>query len=269
MATSREPAYRSDEAGYWEEVGAEWTHGNKDMLWRRHSDYINSSLFARWLGNTTYDRLLKTDLFDEAVTGGVIPAILHGCKWVIGVDLSREIVSMAERRHNITALCADVRTLPFQDQSLDVILSNSTLDHFEHFSDVVRALHEFRRVLRTSGELWITLDNASNPLVAIRNALPFGLVRRLGLVPYYVGATCNRAQFERTFDEAGLEPREIGTVMHCPRVLAVQLTRLAERYGTPALQKRLLGLLAGFERAANWPTRFRTGHFLYARVVKR
>mgnify|MGYP006138370175 CR=1 FL=1 len=29
-----------------------------------------------------------------------------------------------------------------------------------------------------------------NPVVRLRNALPFGLLRRTGLVPYYVGATC-------------------------------------------------------------------------------
>ena len=44
------------------------------------------------------------------------------------------------------------------------------------------------------GTLLITLDNGRNPLVALRNLLPFSLLRRLGLVPYYVGPTLGPTQ---------------------------------------------------------------------------
>jgi SAM-dependent methyltransferase len=259
-----------EEANYWEAVGIEWTHRKKDALWRRHSDFVNRSLFARWLGSATYDRILKTDLFDEAMTtGGLLPIVLRSSNRVVGMDISSSIVSIAERRLEIAALCADVRRLPFPDQSFDVILSNSTLDHFEKFVDLVRALTELRRVLRKSGELWLTLDNLSNPLVAIRNRLPFRFLRSMGLVPYYVGASCGHARFKRVLDETGFDVSEDGAVLHCPRALSVRLTRFAERYGSPDLQRRVLRFLAKFERAGNWPTKFCTGYFLCARAVKR
>ena len=73
----------------------------------------------------------------------------------------------------------------------------------------------------------------------------------------------------QTLDEAGFDVVEMGAVLHCPRPLSVPLTRIAERYGGPAMQRGLLRLLAGFERAGNWPTKFRTGYFLCARAVKR
>ena len=179
-----------NEVSYWDAVGVEWTKRQRDTLWRQHSDFVNCSLYSRWLGSARYDRILKTDLFDEATTGGLLPAVRHACKRVVGMDISGLVVAIAEQRVKIEGLCADVRTLPFPDESFDVVLSNSTLDHFEEFADLVRALNELCRVLRQSGELWVTLDNLSNPLVAIRNRLPFRFLQSLGLVPYYVGETC-------------------------------------------------------------------------------
>src|SRR5204863_6785753 len=56
---------------------------------------------------------------------------------------------------------------------------------------VVRTgLAELRRVLSPHGRLVVTLDNGLNPVVALRNRLPLGILRRVGAVPYFVGVTC-------------------------------------------------------------------------------
>src|SRR4029434_1314077 len=58
----------------------------------------------------------------------------------------------------------------FADEAFDVIVSNSTLDHFGSWAELGASLHELHRVLKTRGLLIITLDNRANPIVALRNA---------------------------------------------------------------------------------------------------
>ena len=53
------------------------------------------------------------------------------------------------------------------------------------------------------GTLVVTLDNAVNPLVALRNAIPPRLLRRAGLVHYPLGVTCGPRRFEALVRAAG------------------------------------------------------------------
>ena len=86
--------------------------------------------------------------------------------------------------------CADVRSLPFADGTFDVVVSNSTLDHFRSRKELIASMRELNRVTRPGGELVLTLDNRANPVVAFRNALPFHWLNRIRVLPYYVGVTC-------------------------------------------------------------------------------
>ena len=181
----------SSDAQYWLDVGEQWAGAGRDSLWRRHCDAVSARLLARWLPQGPVPRVLKTDLFDEALTAGLQHRLCRSAGLVVGIDLSQAIVREATRRcPDVGGLRADVRQLPFADDVFDAVVSLSTLDHFRAETDVVVSLHELRRTLRPQGLLLLTMDNAVNPLVALRNALPFAWLNRLGLVPYYVGATC-------------------------------------------------------------------------------
>ena len=46
---------------------------------------------------------------------------------------------------------ADVRRLPLADNRVDVVLSNSTLDHFDTEQEIEESLHELARVLKPGG----------------------------------------------------------------------------------------------------------------------
>src|SRR5205085_1532177 len=63
----------------------------------------------------------------------------------------------------------------------------------------------------------VTLDNPRNPLVALRNALPF---RPLVLVPYYVGATLGPRGLGAALESVGFAVEELAAVMHVPRIAA-------------------------------------------------
>jgi SAM-dependent methyltransferase len=256
------------QAGYWDELAAAWLADAPHRLWRDHSDAVNSSLLAAWLPHRV-DRLLKTDLFDEAVAEGLHPLLASRARLVVAIDLSAEIVRAATERHpSLHAITADVRCLPFPDGVFDVIVSTSTLDHFSSRRELVTALRELRRVLRPGGELLLTLDNPANPIVALRARLPFPLLRRLGLLPYFVGATCGPNELVGVLAREGFDVLETTAVLHCPRVVAVAVARLVERHARPRVRRRFLRGLMAWERLQHWPTRFRSGHFVAARAVR-
>jgi SAM-dependent methyltransferase len=165
-------------------------------------------------------------------------------------------------------VCAVVRRLPFADGTFDVIVSNSTLDHFQTFDDITVSLRELHRVLQHRGELLLSLENPANVVVALRNALPFRPLNRLNIVPYYVGATYGPRRLRRILRRLGFEVRDVTAVMHCPRVIAVVIARILERHGAPETQRRFLHLLIAFESLERWPTRFLSGYFVAVKAIK-
>lgn len=71
---------------------------------------------------------------------------------VVGVDLTPAMVARAVRRggwlSKISAICADARALPFDDDSVDVVFANQLLPWFDEPASVLR---EVARVLRDGG----------------------------------------------------------------------------------------------------------------------
>jgi ubiquinone/menaquinone biosynthesis C-methylase UbiE len=113
-------------------------------------------------------RALKTDLFEEAFgDDALLPDLLGTSETWLAMDLAEATVRKARRRERRPAakfLAADARRLPLQTASIDLVLSTSTLDHFDSRREFVAALAEIARVLRPGGRLVLTIDNPSNPL---------------------------------------------------------------------------------------------------------
>jgi SAM-dependent methyltransferase len=254
---------------YWDQVAEQWRDAQPQHLWRTYSDKINCALLDAWLSTKPVECLLKTDLFDEASTEGLYPLLAARSHHVVGMDISGLIGSTAWGRHPaLLTICADVRRLPFQDNAFDVVVSPSTLDHFDSTDQIVVGLIELRRVLKPGGMLILTLDNLANPIIALRSILPFRLLNALGILPYAVGATMGPRRLNRSLRSAGFDVQETSAVIHCPRVFAVALASFLEKHTSPKTQSRFLRLLSGFEGLARWPTRFITGHFVAVKATK-
>jgi SAM-dependent methyltransferase len=239
-------------------------------LWRAHSDLVNQALIARWRPVTQTETLLKTDLFDEAVSDGLSPLLNSLAKRVFYIDSALEVHEMAKGRYSdLQTIGADVRHLPFANGTFDGIVSNSTLDHFESLDDLSVSLQELFRVLRPGGQMILTLDNLSNPIILLRNCLPFPLLKRLKIVPYYVGVTLRANRLEYLLKETGFEVLEVDAIMHCPRILAVALAHWMERFISPRMQRHFLRFLMAFETLSCLPTRFLTGYFVAIKATKR
>jgi len=89
------------------------------------------------------------DLFDN-----------DGIKYT-GVDFSKELIAIAqkERGSKGTFLCSDALSLPFGDNTFDVVFSIAVLHHIPSEENRIRFLSEIKRVLKPNGICVLTLWN--------------------------------------------------------------------------------------------------------------
>jgi len=246
---------------YWDNIADQWADG-RHQLWRAISDEVNTRLLQRWLPRHC-GRLLKTDVFDEAVGEGLFPFIASRTDQVLVLDISPSLLATAQQQHRkLVGLAGDVRSLPIRDATLDVVVSLSTLDHFATLNELIASVGNLRRALKPGGLLIVTLDNPLNPAVRLRNSLPFEWLNRIGLVPYYVGITCSPRVLADILRAAGFRVLDQAPVLHVPRVAAVALAALIDRTGSRRLRRWLLRASFACERLERLPSRYLSGHFL-------
>jgi SAM-dependent methyltransferase len=241
-------------------AGPVYLAAREPRLWRTHSDATNAAFLSTALGTRRYRRALKTDLFDEAINGGLVPELRTASDSVVGIDIAPAVVAGAKARHpDLQASVADVRRLPFGDDEFDLVVSLSTLDHLASVGEMATAMRELTRVLAPGGTLALTVDNRANPAVALRNLLPGRALRRAGLVAYDVGPTVGPRRLERMVGAAGARPLTCEALMHCPRLPAVVIARRLD--GSAHGRGRFLRAAGRFDVLRRLPTRYLTGYF--------
>jgi len=247
----------------------DWLAEHPHPAWRRHSDDVNGALLARWLPERSDGTLLKTDLFDEIAADGLQSVLASRAKKVCGIDVSAYTARAVSKKYpDIAACAADIRRLPFADSSFDTIVSLSTVDHFADPADILRSIRELQRVLRPGGTLVITMDNLSNPLIALRNSLPYSVLRRIGLVSYPLGQTFTFGRARECVASAGFEVLECVGLMLAPRVIAIPVIELASRHGSNGMTKRLRNALMWMEKFQANIVAPRLAHFVAIRAIK-
>jgi SAM-dependent methyltransferase len=252
-------------AGIWD---AEWMRA-----WKAHPenvwfDYEAGVYLAELRARAAREprRVLKTDAFDEACGRRRLAADL-GADSVVVVDVSPRVARHAARLgvRGLVASAADVRRLPFAPGSFDLVLSTSTLDHFDRRAEIAVALAELRTVVRPGGRLFVTLDNPGNPILRLRRRVyartgPVG-----GVLPFRMGLTLSREALVETAERAGFEVRASGHVVHAPRLFALWAGEWAARRHSTAGARAIGAVLWAIERVARrLPTRRWTGHFIFA-----
>jgi ubiquinone/menaquinone biosynthesis C-methylase UbiE len=190
-------------------------------------------------------------LLDEALRPGAV-ALDAGCgrttrlrhyrdriDRLVGVDVDGQ--AGRENRHLDEFVLADLdQPLPFPDDSFDLVYANFVVEHLEHPE---HTFAEWRRVLRTGGQLVLLTSNRANPVMAVAQRLPLRLRltvkrRAAGVAERDVYPTRYRAntpqQLADVATAAGFEP------------VSIDYVGTLHRYG--ARIPGLGGLLAALER---------------------
>jgi SAM-dependent methyltransferase len=250
-----------EEQTHWDQMGDQQLGGLSIPLWRCFCDQLHRKLLRDWTCDRRFRAALKTDLFDEAVGEGLAGFLLDCSDRVEGIDVSAAVVQRAAARHpRLMARVSDVRRLSaFPSESFDLVVSNSTLDHFVDGRDLGVALGELARVLTPGGLLFVTLDNPQNPVVSVRNRWSSMKAKPGRLIPYFMGHTVSMSELQQMLGGLELEVERAVFLMHVPRLVFLHGSRLF----SPAWRsgRSLLWFMHALEVLNYLPTRAWTGHF--------
>ncbi|MDX2169888.1 MAG: class I SAM-dependent methyltransferase [Deltaproteobacteria bacterium] len=218
------------------------------------------ALVARALAPQPGERLLKLDLWNEAVNTRLLQWLDDGGVRVTGIDLSA--VTTTRARDNFTRegrvptfAQADIRALPFPDDSVDAVYTMGTI---EHIAEYRQALGEVRRVLRPGGRALIGVphrwDIFGRPLLA-------WVLQRLGRYPYSPERSFGARELRAVVEDAGLRVTARTGLLFVPGVL--RLADLALHVRRHPLERLSAALVAPFERAElQWEWSRRLGYLL-------
>jgi len=264
-----------NEHEHWEGIARTQTKTPyRDPILAEYKKRTYLALISRWVKLSSSQRILKTDLFAEAFNPEQFLFELPAGA-VLGIDIAAATVQQAKReagnrgRDAGNYLCADVRSLPLRDNSIDLVISDSTLDHFAAEKDISAAIKELGRVLVPGGTLVLTIDNKHNLTYP-----PYWMIRawmKLRLAPYFIGRTLSLAKLTEVLDKAGVEVNASTAILHYPH--PDSLVRWTERCihalgrgrGDDALRRGF----ARLETLQGKSTRYLTGRYLALKATKR
>ena len=265
--------HRTATPHHWNRVGEDWsTARQRNPVLARHKRHVYTELLNAWLGDIPPSRALKTDMFAEAFNDEEFVSGLSWSQRMVGIDISRTILQCARKRPQIGALyghvACDVTSLPFRDGSFDLVISDSTLDHFGTEAEIHSALAEIVRVLSPGGRLILSIDNP-----ACLSYPPRWVVRlwmRLGLAPYFVGVTLSAGRLRSTLENLGMTMAHQTAILHYPHPDG--LVRLCERCAHTMGRGKLDGfigrLFGAAEQLGNTRMRYLTGRYLAVDAAK-
>jgi ubiquinone/menaquinone biosynthesis C-methylase UbiE len=259
---------------YWDNIARKTPIGQDyDSLLAEHYRYAHLSLIARWTTLSTKSSILKTDLFAEArcPSRSFIWELLKDNDRITGIDISPEICTQAEKMssdlapgHVLSCVSCDLRKLPFVNGSFDLIISDSTIDHYKIKKDIELALKEITRVMKQGGTLIITMDNKANFTEPL-----FRLWIMLGLAPFFIGKTYSMKELQKALLGNGLEITESGYLIHNPRFFTKVMISISRRIAPRKCENWIKRSLDFFDSLNNWPTRSLTAQFIAVKAVKK
>jgi len=256
---------------YWNNVSAETPLGQDyDILLAEHYRDSHLELIERWLDLSSGKTVLKTDLFAEAkcpARSFFRELVKRDCFFTAS-DISDQICMEAKNLTGYSAnpvsyVATNICSTPFSDGYFDIIISDSTLDHYQEKDQIKVALREIARILKPGGTLLITLDNKSN----ITEPL-FRLYIALGLSPFYIGKTYNMKELKQALRETGFKIIDDDYLIHNPRFFAKLFIRILRKLDGRKSSSRISRMLAYFDSFKNKKSRFLTSQFIAVKAEK-
>ena len=176
------------------------------------------ALIERATGTLRGKRVLKLDLWNEAINTRILGWMASQGADVVAIDISQVVVRRAQANARLenfspSLLRADIRDLPFRDDSFDVIYTMGTIEHIPEYRHTITEIH---RVLKSGGTAIIGVPNFWDPFL---RPLIVALLTMFGRYPYAPEKSFTRAELRRDVEHAGLEIVEMTGILALPGIL--------------------------------------------------
>lgn len=207
--------------------------------------------------------LLKTDLFEEAFGKDLLlDSLKEKYSTTIGMDISNVVAEKAKKQvPGISCLTNDVCNLPFKNESFDLILSNSTLDHLP-FDMISNGINELWRVLKQGGCMILTLDSRHNPLHLLSHYI------RRWMGGYHEERCFTIQEATALLNKGRFQVSDITAIYHIPPGINFMAKMLHKAIG-PRSNRLIRYMIDIFHKGGQLPTRFFTGRFIAIHAVKK
>lgn len=217
------------------------------------------ALFERSVGDLRGKKVLKLDLWNEAINTRILDWVRSQGAQVVGLDLSRVVAFRARKNavrngHSPALLRADIRELPFPEGSFDVVYTMGTIEHIDEYKD---ALQEIHRVLRPGGRAIIGVPHKWDLFL---RPLMVWVLTAFGKYLYAPEKSFSAGELRRDVEATGLQVVERTGILTLPGFVRMAdlffFTRRIPLYRlTPVL-------LAPFELETRWRFLGRFGYLL-------
>jgi len=221
---------------YWDYIAEKMSKKYVNNPFFEYKSNEVTNLIKKWGSKKLNGKILKTDLYEEAVShDDVLKNLIN--KNIYGIDISARVVRNANKRNpklKKLAVC-DVKKISFKKNSFDLIISTSTIDHFPEINE---ALDELFRVTKKGGIMILTLENKHN--------IPLNLMckikksfKKFNMETIYYDRCYSIKEAKRLVEKAGFKVTDESCIVNTPLFFPIIINSLYKRK-TPKIVKEFL-----------------------------
>jgi SAM-dependent methyltransferase len=208
---------RREQRRKWDTVAA-----NVPDFFRAHSTQYyrrcEIALFQRHFGDLRGKRVLKLDLWNEAINTRILHWVREQGAEAFGIDISAVVASRARKnaRHAAGELHlaqCDIRELPFLSGTFDFVYTMGTIEHIDEYQQAVGEVH---RVLKPGGKAIVGVPHKWN--VFLRPLL-VALLDRFGKYAYSPELSFSSRELRDVVNRSGLKACQRTGILSIPGII--------------------------------------------------
>jgi len=246
---------RERESRHWDEVAGSLPDFH-DAPSTRYYRRCEIALIRREIGPLRGKRVLKLDLWNEALNTRILHWMESEGATVFGLDLSEVVTARARRNSErfgseAAVIRADIRELPFPDGTFDFVYTMGTIEHIEEYR---QAIEEVRRVLRGRGRAIIGVPHKWNLFF---RPLLVAALDAVGRYKYAPEKSFSAGELRAVIEGAGLEVTNRTGILTLPGAFRMlDLFCYTRRIPTGGLLPLMIRPFDLLETRYRWPGQF-------------
>jgi SAM-dependent methyltransferase len=220
----------------------------------RYYRACEEALVSRSFGSLRGRRLLKLDLWNEAINTRILDWMRAEGAEAYGLDWSSVVAHRARRNGGNPRsglIRADIRELPYGPSTFDFVYTMGTIEHIDEYDQAIREVH---RVLRPGGRAIIGVPNKWDPFL---RPLIVAALDLFDKYPYSPEKSFSPRELRAVIEASGLQVIERTGILTLPGFLRLaDLLRHRRGHARSGLMRWIVARFERLETRHAWPRRF-------------